>query len=141
MAILPQNNNDDSVHNLHSEPSQKLSQLAHSIQQIRMDNDPSVPTSKLRIVIVLDEKCSVSLDFLNIVRKQICEFLPFLNKDTVVSAFELVGYTFWQALNGAERRMLRPCIRQLIKEGLPMCLEETQPSYQATYRFLGLNQH
>ena len=141
MAKLIIDATTDRTNHLLRQSQMTVARHTRSLQRIRREADPTVSPSKLKIFIGLDAGYSVSLAFLNIVRRQVCEILPFLEQKAEFSAKELVGIDYWLALNDGERRILDQCINALIRERLPMQVIKAGRNLPASFRFLGLSSH
>lgn len=138
MADLLVDTTTNRANHLRHQAHKAVNHHAQSLQRIRREYDPTVPSSKLRIVIGLDAGFAVPLPLLNSVRHQVCEILPFLRAASIYCAKDLVGIDYWHALNGGERRILDQCIERLIYETLPMQAVKPGRNQPASFRFLGL---
>ncbi len=85
--------------------------------------------------ILLHDGYTILEIFYEVVRQQVDEGLPDLERDASYTAKRLCGKEFWRHLNNGERRMAGRCIAYMVTRNLlPLTFAETRHEYPKKYQ-------
>ena len=81
------------------------------------------------------ELYTVPAAFYSVVRNQVAEIIPAVERDVKYTLEMLCGEAFWKQLTDGEKRMAGRCMAQMIAKGLlPLRFAETKHEYPKRYQ-------
>lgn len=113
-----------------------MTNYANQINIMRQQYDVTKPSRKLRIYQGFDNGFHVPTPFLNCIREQVSDVVPFLSGNKTYTAQTLCHPEFWKRLNDGERRMADLCIDGDISEWLRISRVNDDEDFPAQFRLI-----